>query len=116
MRMPEPTSIDKHLPEALRRTNLLFGAFVLLGIVVVAIRTLPAWGSLAVGMAWMLASLAGGWAVGFLFGIPKILQSEPPRASDGDAKTPAAPTPSGYRQQVNTNLTEISDWLTKIIV
>jgi hypothetical protein len=55
---------------------------------------------------WMLACLLSGTAIGFLFGIPKILQN-----SQGSGN--AAPI---YQQQVNTNLTEISDWLTKIIV
>ena len=56
----------------------------------------------------------GGWAVGgffgLLFGIPKLLeQPKDPNAADG-----AVTLESAYR--ANTNLTEISDWLTKIIV
>ena len=54
---------------------------------------------------WSLACLSSAGAVGFLFGIPKVLQS--------DLSTSAG-TP--YRQQPNTNLEQISDWLTKIIV
>ena len=61
-----------------------------------------------------MASLMGGASVGFLFGIPKILQSDD--ASKGDPPRDSPSVTSGYRQQVNTNLTEISDWLTKIIV
>lgn len=57
---------------------------------------------------WMLACLLSGTALGFLFGIPKILQNS--QATDANATAPT------YQQQVNTNLTEISDWLTKIIV
>lgn len=58
---------------------------------------------------WMVACLLGGTAVGFLFGVPKILQNnQVPGATSGTQPT--------YQQQVNTNLTEISDWLTKIIV
>lgn len=59
---------------------------------------------------WALASATVGGAFGFLFGIPKILQSD--RLPDESASSAVI----GYRQQVNTNLTEISDWLTKIIV
>src|SRR5215204_1310371 len=59
---------------------------------------------------WALASATLGGAFGFLFGIPKILQgSRLPEESASSAVI-------DYRQQVNTNLTEISDWLTKIIV
>ena len=59
---------------------------------------------------WALASATVGGGFGFLFGIPKILQSD--RLPDENASNAVI----GYRQQVNTNLTEISDWLTKIIV
>src|SRR5215831_16764829 len=59
---------------------------------------------------WALACTTAGGAFGFLFGIPKILQSD--RLPEGSTNS----TVIGYRQQVNTNLTEISDWLTKIIV
>ncbi len=57
----------------------------------------------------MGACLSSGFLTGFLFGIPKILQG---------ARSPSTETiiASGYRQRVNTNLEEISDWLTKIIV
>ena len=76
---------------------------------------------------WAWAAFAGGGGIGFLFGIPKVLQRErppapppgPPQAGAADA----APAGSGagsralaYQQRVNTNLEEISDWLTKIIV
>ncbi|HVH11977.1 MAG TPA: hypothetical protein VM759_02940, partial [Longimicrobium sp.] len=59
-----------------------------------------------------LACLAAGAGIGFLFGIPKILQADRlPESSDPEKQRALS-----YRQQVNTNLTEISDWLTKIIV
>lgn len=49
------------------------------------------------------AALLGGGLIGFLFGIPRTLQGEV-----------ADRTRRSY--QVNTNLEQISDWLTKIIV
>ena len=57
---------------------------------------------------WILACLLVGMFIGFLFGIPKIVQDNSPSVEK--IGEPA------YRQQVNSNLTEISDWLTKIIV
>jgi hypothetical protein len=57
---------------------------------------------------WGLACLICGAAVGFLFAIPKTSQGSKTSKSDND-------TPD-YQLHVNTNLTEISDWLTKIIV
>ena len=73
---------------------------------------------------WAVAIWCSAAGLGFLFAIPRVLQTPPNHA------TPAAPaTTSGagaraaartaglaYQQRVNTNLEEISDWLTKIIV
>jgi hypothetical protein len=62
------------------------------------------------GAAGMLGALTG-----FLFGIPRTLQG-------GDAKTPADGAASGQNPPeaaayvANTNLEQISDWLTKILV
>lgn len=52
---------------------------------------------------WAFACLSSGALVGFLFGIPRTVQASDPEGW-------------GYRQQVNTNLEQISDWLTKIII
>jgi len=58
-----------------------------------------------------------GSLIGFLFGIPRTLQSEAPVAP---AKTQEAGQSerkeNSYGQAVNTNLEQISDWLTKILV
>ncbi len=68
-------------------------------------------------LLWALACLAGGICVGFLFGIPKILQSDHAEAKPaGDATQAGSAADRPYRPLVNTNLIEISDWLTKIIV
>lgn len=58
-------------------------------------------------------SVVGGF-VGFLFGIPR--RTKPVAAESGtDAKPEQASNGTG-KYQANTNLEEISDWLTKIIV
>lgn len=54
---------------------------------------------------WAMAYCVGGFLIGFLFGIPKVLQAN---------ETVAARANPQYR--VNKNLEQISDWLTKIIV
>ena len=54
-------------------------------------------------MGWALAYFAIWFLIGFLFGIPRVLQGEDNRQAK-------------YAQRVNTNLEQISDWLTKIIV
>jgi hypothetical protein len=60
------------------------------------------------GVVWAFACIAVGFFFGFLFGIPKVLQRD--RYQDAKALK------GGYHQRVNTNLEEISDWVTKIIV
>jgi len=70
------------------------------------------WQSLAIGLLVAGASLATGILIGFLFGIPRTLQRE---AQKVDTTTGSQPgTADAYG--VNTNLEQISDWLTKIIV
>lgn len=78
-------------------------------------------------LGWCLAYYGCGFLVGFLFGIPRVLQGDNPPASgantaaevSGKPQSPggaATVRPAGYAQRVNTNLEQISDWLTKIIV
>lgn len=71
---------------------------------------------LSLGIAFA-ATVAGGF-LGFLFGIPKSLQKN--QASNTPSNGTASTNPiqsSGTRNYGgNTNLEEISDWLTKIIV
>jgi len=69
-----------------------------------------------VGGAGLGRRLPGvGVMVGFLFGIPRTLQSEQ-AGSKADTEADAATPQQGYAQRVNTNLEQISDWLTKILV
>lgn len=65
-------------------------------------------GSVGSCLIWALCCLTAGMAIGFLFGIPKIVQGSQTTTGDKDELD--------YKLNVNTNLTEISDWLTKIIV
>src|ERR1700730_9963676 len=51
-----------------------------------------------------------GVLLGFLFGIPRTLQGDQPQISDKDNHQ------NNISYKVNTNLEQISDWLTKILV
>jgi type III secretory pathway component EscS len=64
--------------------------------------------SLAVSMLVGGSALAAGAILGFLFGIPRAMQ-EPQQQTFSFDKYEAL-------YQVNTNLEQISDWLTKIII
>ena len=57
------------------------------------------------GCAWSVGAL-----VGFLFGIPRTLSSPADELAGADRG------PDLVRYRVNTNLEQISDWLTKILV
>jgi len=68
-----------------------------------------------------LAALVSGLFFGFLFGIPRTLQENEPAAAATGTASAATPTAAARRTTaarlgVNTNLEQISDWLTKIIV
>lgn len=65
------------------------------------------WPTFPITFMWATAAVAVGAVVGFLFGIPKS-----GRRAVAPGAAPAAPT--GIR--ANTNLEEVSDWLTKILV
>ena len=95
---------------------LLIGGWILTG----AASTLAAEAlrpaALHIAILWSAACFMAGFLTGFLFGVPKF------GAGDASPKKPACPARSGassaqgYSQRPNTNLEQISDWLTKIIV
>lgn len=59
----------------------------------------------------VLAAMLAGATLGFLFGIPRALAVAAPA---GDGHAPASNNGGGFTH--NTNLEQISDWLTKIVV
>jgi tetratricopeptide (TPR) repeat protein len=100
------------------RSLLAFAAF---GII---ITILVWWNRCSVALLWALASAAAGFIVGFIFGFPRTiaqpLMPDAPRASNA-LPTPSAPggqdqTARAARLSVNTNLEQVSDWITKTIV
>lgn len=63
------------------------------------------------------ASAITGGLLGFLFGIPKTLQQEKPDKATKDEQDKEKPADrNSVSYQANTNLEQISDWLTKILV
>ena len=67
--------------------------------------------SRAAAILWALASLSAGSLLGLIFGIPRAA-SEAPRA----AENPDEPVRTNYHLRANTNMEQISDWLTKLLV
>jgi hypothetical protein len=84
---------------------LAFGAGLLALLLTVSADSF--WSSLGKGFLLAGASLLTGALLGFLFGIPKVIQAEGRTEQENGRET---------QYRVNTNLEQISDWLTKIIV
>jgi hypothetical protein len=97
--------------------TVVWGFYILLGLGLAATVLWIDTRSALTGLIWALACFVSGGALGFIFGIPKVLQQGPQKKPD-ESKTVASDSNqiANYRQEVNTNLTEISDWLTKMIV
>jgi len=90
--------------------NVVFGVSIFLGLYAAA--AAGDWFHIATTTLWALASLAVGAFVGLLFGIPR---AKPTPAQGADPKA-ASVTTTAPHSEVNNNLIEVSDWLTKIIV
>lgn len=92
--------------------NDWLGAALLFGIGVLLLFAIAqcSFNVFAIGLLIAGAATSVGILVGFLFGIPRTLRKSDP-GTPQRAGDPPAPASS-----VNTNLEEISDWLTKIIV
>jgi len=74
------------------------------------------WATLGVSALLAGAAFLLGALIGFLFGIPRSLQRESPLVAAGASTAAAVDTSPRNTYGSNTNLEQISDWLTKIIV
>ena len=62
---------------------------------------------LGVGMLTAAAALLSGCLIGFLFGVPRVVSSGQARLDPNDPSSDYAPS---------SNLSEVSDWLTKLLL
>jgi hypothetical protein len=99
--------------------ELFAGTFVaaaLAGLIAVILYSVPGpdvWTTLAMLMAFSIAAVVAGSSVGFLFGVPKsVVATKKDDNSVGAVVASVDPDAT----QPNTNLEQISDWLTKILV
>ena len=107
--------------------------FVLLAIFLMGTFAVLACGSgtpgyhLGNALIWGFGFCVSGMLLGFLFAIPRILPAgaiiAPPRPVNGNGKRETDPASNGILShashspsEINSNLVEVSDWLTKIIV
>jgi hypothetical protein len=94
-------STQPHAPRSVWFTLIPILGSISLGLVALAwCKVGPA------GFFWALACLAIGSLFGLIFGIPRVAANAPPK--DSVRGTPVL--------RANTNMEEISDWLTKLLV
>ena len=95
---------------------LLIGGWILTsaGSILAAETLRPA--ALRIAILWAAACFMSGFLAGFLFGVPKVGAEDGSSRKTGDAARSGETAAQGYSQRPNTNLEQISDWLTKIIV
>lgn len=103
-----PKKVEKGQPGTLR-VLVALASPALIGIAVYAADE-GSWSVFALALLIAACSFALGALLGFLFGIPQYF------AKGADATPPPAGQPSKASYQPNTNLTQVSDWLTKIII
>ena len=100
-----------------RQVMLWLGGPALIGLIVY---TLPISGKvLALGLLTAVSAFAVGAIVGFVFGIPRSTAATSSTAGKDAAngkKGPATETELAQHFSPNSNLEQISDWLTKILV
>ncbi|MFA6244878.1 MAG: hypothetical protein WC655_28295, partial [Candidatus Hydrogenedentales bacterium] len=103
--------------QAGRNALIAILGFIVLGILAVLVFGYGASAhSSAIGTGSVVAgaALLSGILIGFLFGIPRTLQGESGGQNDGKGGEKADAPGTWYR--ANTNLEQVSDWLTKIII
>lgn len=93
-------------------------ALGLIAVIVFAVTTRLNFGIL---MLWSLAYLVIGGLFGFIFSVPKLISDTKATSTDTMNLTDATKEKASVatlktRVQENTNLTQISDWLTKVII
>jgi hypothetical protein len=93
---------------------LLWIVSFLVGALLIWVYTGSGGKTVSLALFWALACSISGGAVGFLFGIPRALQAD--RTDSSLSEIERSEGLSTYHLRVNTNLEQISDWLTKIIV
>jgi hypothetical protein len=104
--------------EDLLFVNLTLALFALIGILFVWATW---WGRASIALLWAGASAAGGFVTGFLFGFPRTIAQPVGGPSSATSPPPVGTQPSADRNRtsrlnVNTNLEQVSDWITKTLV
>jgi hypothetical protein len=96
---------------------LTLGLPPLVGLLIYALASDDTGEILAIGSLAAASAFAVGALLGFLFGIPRSTAAPAPApTSEAGAEVGPADAVAAHRFAANTNLEQISDWLTKILV
>ena len=115
IRLPRPPGLNREIVS----TDVLMVSYCLLVFFVPGmflVYSQERGGKPLTAVLWALAYFTVGATIGFLFGIPRVLQQDVTPARSSDAGAAPSVTSATYNLRVNTNLEQISDWLTKIFV
>ena len=115
IRLPRPPGLNREIVS----TDVLMVSYCLLVFFVPGmflVYSQERGGKPLTAVLWALAYFTVGATIGFLFGIPRVLQQDVAPAQSSDAGAAPSVTSATYNLRVNTNLEQISDWLTKIFV
>jgi len=101
----------------LGQLNGTFLLFIILGFLAAAVFG-QTWVHIAAVCLWALACLAVGAFIGLLFGIPRMRRTTatPKKGENPGENSEQNDNNAKYEPEINNNLIEVSDWLTKIIV
>lgn len=104
-----PKSLREKFSDQLAIVGLSFALVVLVAAIVVFRENIS-----LIPVAFVVAFAAGGLGcvLGFLFGIPKLADG----AGANDPVTEAAVRVASQKLLFNTNLGQVSDWVTKIVI
>jgi hypothetical protein len=120
------TDDERRIARDLRQTNYALLPFLFACILFIALHfSRSQMTAAATALIWAAGCLISGAAIGFIFSIPRVVATvvRKENGNEGEAlsetgavKQAAAREATAQQYQVNSNLVEISDWLTKIIV
>lgn len=94
-------------------TGIWLGLGTLLGLGFVLWLSISAELNIGLMLLWSFSYLAIGGLLGFIFSVPKLI-SEVPTVATANALSAEQSVRAKFQE--NTNLTQISDWLTKVLI
>ncbi|WP_374163181.1 hypothetical protein [Arcticibacter sp. MXS-1] len=100
--------------ERYRWTSFWLGLGIVIGVIIVICSSAYERFDWAIALLWSFGYLALGGLLGFIFSVPKIISGTPGMTPPFSESVNLLA--QKRRVEENTNLTQISDWLTKVLI